>query len=107
MQIQNNKLMYMSVLYEICIDYTYLNSKMRLTNTRISLYFTKPPSKEQVVEATRHYLMDTDASNETALAVMGEMSKLNKNIPVNDMFSTNRMSIYHSTTYLFEETNDD
>jgi len=36
----------------------------------IGLMFDNPPSREQLIEATRHYLTDQDYPNSVALAMM-------------------------------------
>lgn len=67
----------------------------------IDLYFTKQPTKEELIEATRHFLTDQNYSKGVGIPYM-EMVQ-NCEVPnKDDMTENDHGVIFNSTTLIFE-----
>ena len=102
----SSSVMYMSIMYEISIR-CILGDKTQRTDI-IDLYFTKSPTMEQIMEATRHYLTDMNVHRHIGLDIMGKLKSIKGTAPQpEDCIDGDNITIYNSKVYLFRQEEED
>lgn len=97
----------MKQIVEVEVEIPINTPKGQIAYSSITLLFSKKPTNQQLIEATRNYLTENygDYSNDTALQFMGVVKKLN--VPNTDDINTNDDGIIYSNKRIFFEIVED